>query len=120
MEIESLFPQPFFMPALNDNEIKAVVSALAPSVLSVLENKSHYEITLLVPGWKASDFKVKVQQGMLIVEAGKEDRIEDQEQEYVLRDFTCRLFSWSYHINKLIYDLTTIYDHDKLYIRFHV
>ena len=89
-----------------------------PSVLNIDKKDALAEIVLLAPGWKAEDFKLKMEDGLLIVEASKEDRVEDQEDNYTLREFNCRLFSWTYRINKPVHDLHMVYQNDKLHISY--
>jgi len=60
----------------------------SPAV-NILEKENSYEVHLAVPGMKKSDFKVELENDMLIVSASAQDSKEDSEEgKYTRREFS--------------------------------
>lgn len=84
------------MPVIDNSCSSAHHSAGAPVLVDIRKTATGREIILSAPGWQSDDFKLKVEDGMLIVDAKMEDRTEEQQHDHTLRQYCCRSFSWSY------------------------
>jgi HSP20 family protein len=63
--------------------------------LNVKENEKNYQIELAVPGYKKSDIKVSLDNGVLTISAETEEERKQDENNYRRREFSRRSFSRS-------------------------
>jgi len=65
---------------------------MVPAV-NVSETDKTFEVELAAPGMKKSDFKVKVDNGMLTISAEKEEDKKEKDKEYTRREYSFNSFS---------------------------
>lgn len=69
-----------------------------PSV-NVIEDKDNYRIEVAAPGLEKGDFEVKVENGLLLISAGREHTDEVKEEgKYLRREFNYVSFSRSFQL----------------------
>lgn len=97
-EVPSLFNEFFrgdwfdhadFNYALNDSTL--------PSV-NIREDNDKYELEVAVPGMEKDDFKVELNNNMLIVSSEREVKKEEKENNYTRREFSYQTFTRSFRL----------------------
>lgn len=74
----------------------------SPAV-NILEKENAYEVHLAVPGMKKSDFKVELENDMLVVSAGSESENEERiEGKYTRREFSTYSFRRAFTLPKQV------------------
>ena len=85
MLVPSLFTDNFVNDWFNDafNTTPAMFKASGSSLMSadVKEYKDHYELSLELPGYKKEDVNASLKDGYLTIEAKREDKKDDSEDE---------------------------------------
>ncbi|HEU4718485.1 MAG TPA: Hsp20/alpha crystallin family protein [Bacteroidia bacterium] len=66
--------------------------------VNVVENEKDFSIELAAPGFKKSDFKVNVENGILNISAEKKTEKEEKEKNYTRREFSYNSFSRSFSL----------------------
>jgi len=61
--------------------------------LNVKEKNNEFEIELAVPGLSKEDFKISIEDGILSISAEKENKIEEEKEGYVRKEFSYNSFS---------------------------
>jgi HSP20 family protein len=72
------FDEKFFFPGK---------STEVPSA-NVIENDNSFKLELAVPGFEKEDFKVEIQDGMLIISGEKEHKSEEEKENYRKKEFS--------------------------------
>jgi HSP20 family protein len=65
-------------------------------LVNILENDKGYDIELAAPGMKKSDFKVKLENGMLNITAESKEEKEEKAKNYTRQEFRYNSFSRSF------------------------
>jgi HSP20 family protein len=60
--------------------------------VNVLEQDDHFELQLAAPGMKKEDFQVKIDNGILSIQAEHKMEKEEEEETYTRREFSYRSF----------------------------
>lgn len=85
MLVPSLFTDNFVNDWFNDafNTTPTLFKASGSSLMSadVKEYKDHYELSLELPGYKKEDVNASLKDGYLTIEAKREDKKDDSEDE---------------------------------------
>ncbi|MBA4301885.1 HSP20 family protein [Algoriphagus alkaliphilus] len=55
---------------------------------NVIENDNSFKLELAVPGFEKKDFKVEIQDGMLIISGEKEHKSEEEKENYRKKEFS--------------------------------
>jgi HSP20 family protein len=76
----------------NENGNNFVNSLNKPAV-NIQENDSEFGIELVAPGFKKEDFNIKIEEEKLTISAETEDKKNDSETNYSLREFKHRSFT---------------------------
>jgi HSP20 family protein len=71
----------------DENDVPAV---------NVKEDEKNYTIEVAAPGMKKEDFKVEVDNGVLLISAKNEESKEEKENGYVRKEFSYRNFQRSF------------------------
>ncbi len=61
--------------------------------LNVKEKENEFEIELAVPGLSKEDFKISIEDGILYISAEKENKIEEEKEGFVRKEFSYNSFS---------------------------
>ncbi len=61
--------------------------------LNVKEKNNEFEIELAVPGLSKEDFKISIEDGILSISAEKENKIEEEKEGFVRKEFSYNSFS---------------------------
>ncbi len=64
--------------------------------VNVSETDKSYEIEVAAPGMRKSDFKVKVEKGMLNISAEKKEEKEEKKKNYTRQEYSYASFSRSF------------------------
>lgn len=66
--------------------------------VNILEEKDDYVVEMAVPGFNKNDFKLKVEEDMLTIEAEAKEEKEEVEKNYTRREYTHQSFSRSFRL----------------------
>lgn len=104
----SILGDPFFSDLLetqknlfNLNRIFNGGSAVTPA-MNVKETEKDYEIEMAAPGLTKNDFNITVDDGVLTISAEKEMKSEEEDENYLRREFSYNSFSRSMSIPETI------------------
>ena len=61
--------------------------------LNVKEKENEFEIELAAPGLSKQDFKISIEDGILIISAEKENKVEEEKEGFVRKEFSYNSFS---------------------------
>ncbi|MCF8335771.1 MAG: Hsp20/alpha crystallin family protein [Bacteroidales bacterium] len=91
-----------------------------PSVpdVNVKESKDQYTIEVAAPGMDKKDFNVDIQNNMLVISSEKESKDQEEEENYLRREFSYTSFQRSFSIPETV-DADNIkakYDNGVLYV----
>lgn len=64
--------------------------------VNVSENDKNYEIEVAAPGMKKTDFKVKVEKGILTISAERKEEKEEKKKNYTRQEYSFNSFSRSF------------------------
>lgn len=99
--MDNLFTRPLFGSSLFDFNGLGLLDdhdfALVPNA-NIIENGKDYQIELAVPGLERKDFKVEVENDILIVSAEKEEEKKTEEKNYRSREFSYNSFYRSFSL----------------------
>jgi len=70
---------------------------LLPAV-NVRETKNHYELELAVPGFKKEDFKIVIENGLMIISAETRDEKNEDKDNYTRKEFSYSSFSRTFNL----------------------
>ncbi|MFN7910514.1 MAG: Hsp20/alpha crystallin family protein [Bacteroidota bacterium] len=82
-------------------------SNFTPSV-NILSNNDHYDLQVLAPGMVKSDFKIEVDQNKLIISAEVSNKTDNQESNFIRKEFNYFSFKRSFALPKEQIDLEKI------------
>lgn len=63
---------------------------------NIVDKKENFIINLAVPGMEKNDFHVKVDNGLLTINAEKEEEFEEKDEEFTRREFNYNSFTRSF------------------------
>lgn len=91
----------FFRPweSLFDTNGGSLLNGLKPvniPAANIVENKSHFEVSLAAPGMKKDDFHIDLEGNLLTISAEKEEKKEETENRYTRTEFNYTSFSRSF------------------------
>lgn len=66
--------------------------------VNIKDEKTAFEIEVAAPGLKKEDFNVKVENGVLVISAEREETKEETETEYTRKEFSYRSFERSFSL----------------------
>jgi HSP20 family protein len=66
--------------------------------VNILEEKDDFLVEMAVPGFNKNDFKIKVEEDMLTIEAEVEEKKEEVEKNYTRKEYTHQSFSRSFRM----------------------
>ncbi|MBZ9730974.1 Hsp20/alpha crystallin family protein [Salegentibacter sp. JZCK2] len=61
--------------------------------LNVKEKETEFEIELAAPGLSKQDFKISIEEGILSISAEKENKVEEEKEGFVRKEFSYNSFS---------------------------
>jgi HSP20 family protein len=64
--------------------------------VNISESEKGYEIELAAPGMKKDDFKVKVENGVLVISAERKEEKEEKKKNYTRQEYNYSSFSRSF------------------------
>ncbi len=65
---------------------------------NVSKGKEWYNIQMAIPGLKEKDFKIKVEDNILIISAEKKEKIEEKKENYTHQEYNYRSFKRSFSL----------------------
>jgi HSP20 family protein len=68
-----------------------------PSV-NIVENEKDFKIELAAPGLEKKDFKIAMENGMLMISAEKKEEKKEEKENYMRREFSFNKFSRSFRL----------------------
>lgn len=88
--------------------------------VNISENEKGYEIELAAPGMKKSDFKVKMENGIITISAERKEEKEEKQKNYTRQEYRYDSFTRSFNLpeNAKEDDLKATYEDGML--RLHV
>jgi len=84
------FPEAFFNAPFFSREFLPAVN--------VRETRHHYELEFAVPGFKKDDFKVETENGVLTISAEREDKKNDDKENYTRQEFSYASFTRTFNL----------------------
>ena len=68
--------------------------------VNISENKKQYQVDVMAPGMKKEDFKIQVEEDVLIItaEAKQETREEDKDRQFSRREYNYSTFTRSFRL----------------------
>ncbi|HYX05682.1 MAG TPA: Hsp20/alpha crystallin family protein [Bacteroidales bacterium] len=88
-ELRSIFPSfvdEFFGTDLLNNFFETRTGINTPAV-NIVEGKDDFRIEVAAPGLDKKDFKIDIDNNMLSISAEKENKVKEEEDNYVRREF---------------------------------
>ncbi|MBD0333433.1 MAG: Hsp20/alpha crystallin family protein [Chitinophagaceae bacterium] len=77
--------------------------------INIRESNDSFHVELAAPGMKKDDFKVELDNNMLIISSEKEDRHEEnQDEKYSRREFSYQSFQRTFQLPKDVVDADKI------------
>jgi HSP20 family protein len=67
-------------------------------LVNILENEKEYQIEVASPGLDKQDFKVEVDNDILVISSEKEEEKEEERSNYKRKEFSFRSFSRSFQL----------------------
>ena len=67
---------------------------------NIVENESHFELTLAVPGFEKNDIKINLEENVLTVSSEKE--VENKDVNFSRKEFAYNAFSRSFKLPKTV------------------
>ena len=96
----SLFTD-FFGRDFFDDDVFAFPSlARAIPAANIRETSLGYEVELSVPGYRKEDFKVKLEDDVLTIDARREEEKKEEKERYTRREFRASSFTRSFRLPK--------------------
>ncbi|MES2140716.1 MAG: Hsp20/alpha crystallin family protein [Bacteroidota bacterium] len=81
----------------NNNLMNWDFSSKVPSV-NITETEKEYKIELAAPGLEKKDFKIEVENKVLIISSEKEEEKKEEDKNYKRREFSYSSFSRSFQL----------------------
>ena len=85
------FLSPSFMDF--DNDLPSLDYAKRIPSVNVTENEKEFRIEMAAPGLERTDFKVKVENGVLTISSEKEQEKKEEKKNYTRREYSYNSFS---------------------------
>lgn len=85
-------PNAFFTPGIFDMDNNLLEVPLVIPEANIIENDKDYTVELAAPGFEKKDFKIEVDNGVLIISAEKKEEKEKEEEK---ANFKRREFSYN-------------------------
>lgn len=82
----------FFNDFFEENQLPAGINRSVPPV-NIMETDDAFKVELAVPGMKKEDFKIEVENGVLTIQASREESSEKEEKNYTRKEFSYSTFS---------------------------
>ncbi|MGB3065118.1 MULTISPECIES: Hsp20/alpha crystallin family protein [Sphingobacterium] len=107
---------PMFMPMFEDfnrellnwgNSNYSSTSTTVPAV-NIKENGDAFEVEVAAPGMARDDFKVTLDGNLLTISSAKEEKHEEQQDNYTRREFSYQSFQRSFELQKDVVDQENI------------
>ncbi|MFN9800536.1 MAG: Hsp20/alpha crystallin family protein, partial [Bacteroidota bacterium] len=96
----SLFTDFFGRDFFDDDVFTLPSLARAIPAANIRETPSGYEVELSVPGYRKEDFKVKLEDEVLTIEARREEEKNEERERYTRREFRASSFTRSFRLPK--------------------
>jgi len=94
-----------------ENSNFSTTSTTLPSV-NIKETSDNYEVEVAAPGMNKEDFKVTLDNGLLIISSVKESEMNSQNENFTRREFSYESFQRSFVLPK------NVVDEDKIQARY--
>ncbi|MEO6832168.1 MAG: Hsp20/alpha crystallin family protein [Chitinophagaceae bacterium] len=112
---DDFFSRELFNWGINNH---SATSTTVPSV-NIRETADNYEVELAVPGMEKSDFTITLDGNILTISSLKERNEEENDGNYVRREFSYQSFQRSFELPKHVVDEQNInarYEHGLLHL----
>ncbi|CAM3764408.1 Hsp20/alpha crystallin family protein [Sphingobacterium prati] len=90
-----------------DNKNYSSTSTTVPAV-NIKENGDTFEVEVAAPGMAKDDFKVALEGNLLTISSAKEEKNEEQTDNYTRREFSYQSFQRSFELQKDVVDQDNI------------
>jgi len=90
-----------------DNKNYSSTSTTVPAV-NIKENGDTFEVEVAAPGMAKDDFKVTLDGNLLTISSAKEEKNEEQTDNYTRREFSYQSFQRSFELQKDVVDQDNI------------
>jgi len=81
----------------NDRFFNTGLQSKTPSV-NVIENEKAFTIEVAAPGLKKDDFKIEIENDLLTISSEKEEKNEEEKENYRRKEFSYNYFSRSFRL----------------------
>ena len=117
-DMPSLFDDAFTRDLFGKPSLLIDSGSTIPSV-NVMETEDDFQLEVAAPGLTRKDFKVELDNNMLIISSEKEEAEEQKERNYTRREFSYRSFKRIFTLPENMVDgdkISARYDNGVLYI----
>ncbi|OOG16319.1 heat-shock protein [Sphingobacterium sp. CZ-UAM] len=90
-----------------DNRNYSSTSTTVPAV-NIKENGDTFEVEVAAPGMAKEDFKVSLDGNLLTISSAKEEKKEEQTDNYTRREFSYQSFQRSFELQREVVDQDNI------------
>jgi HSP20 family protein len=100
MKTNHVFPglmSEFLDNSLWNNIFENRPANVVPAV-NIVENKNEFKIEVAAPGLEKSDFKINIDNDLLIISAEKENEKESKDEKFVRREFSYNCFKRAFSL----------------------
>lgn len=70
--------------------------------INIKENNNEFVIEFAAPGFKKSDFKINIEENILIISAEKEEEKNEEKENYTKKEFSYNSFSRSFTLPQTV------------------
>ena len=72
--------------------------AMQVPTVNIMENDKDFKINMAAPGMEKKDFKISLENGMLMISAEKKEESREEKENFARREFSYNSFSRSFRI----------------------
>ncbi|HLF65728.1 MAG TPA: Hsp20/alpha crystallin family protein [Saprospiraceae bacterium] len=93
-----LFDTGFFPRLWDTNEFVGSDWATNVPSVNIAEDGQHFKIELAAPGLEKKDFKIAIENGMIMISAEKKEETKEERENYMRREFSYNKFTRSFRL----------------------
>lgn len=100
----TFFKSRLFGPSLFDLENELLEGTFNVPPANISESKTDFKVSLSAPGLKKDEFKVEVENGLLVISGEKKEESKEETENFKRREFSYNSFSRSFELPENILD----------------
>lgn len=96
LQKSSLFPfAPLYSDLFENNFLGSKFASNLPAV-NIKENEKEFKVEVAAPGLNKEDFKITTEDGLINISAEHEEKKEEKEEDYTMKEYNYNSFSRSF------------------------